>query len=209
MLARTPAKTTAAEVMRAINAILIGCLLTSAGCASRLLPGNDRIVTLSQRPARAQLNIDAKTAVYAHADGGDTLFIVSDRSPEELLDGRIDQGQILVLELLWRPRAGATPVDATATNMSVRHLIVSGDAIGLYGGSGFARLTGDPGDDRVRVKLLRSTIQLLETNPALVDQLSPAETTGRVTFDLDPTLTRRIWAILRSYMGELQPADPT
>ena len=60
-----------------------------------------------------------------------------------LFDGPADDPtRVAVLNMFWRPRAGATPVDRTATNTIIRYLDFDpaagdGAGLGVYSGAGF------------------------------------------------------------------------
>ena len=132
------------------------------------------------------------TVVYEHDPKADTSFFLSDVPMEDLLAGTVTQGQIMHVELLWEPKAGATPVDASATNAAIHHVIISDGEIGVYGGAGFAMPHGDPGDDRMRMTLRDATVRLLESTDGFRDLLTPGKIMGDFTARLDPASARKI-----------------
>ena len=146
----------------------------------------------------AVLDLDFRTGVYAHEAGGDTVFILSDVPLAELLEDGLERGQLVVLDLLWPPRAGSTPISADATNTSVRHLMVVDGEAGTYAGAGFCMPSGSLGDGAVSLDVWDSTVRLVGATDGFRDLLSPARLTGSVTAVEDEAAVRRILSWLRA-----------
>ena len=161
--------------------------------------GDGRIVARSQAEHASVLRTDLATAIYAHEPGGDTVFVLSDLSREELLrvDG-VTRGQIMVIDLLWPPKAGSTPITGDATNTSVRHLLFIDGEAGSYAGAGFAMPSGSPGDGSVRLDLWDTTIRLTGATDGFRGMLSPATLTGGFTATRDDAGVRLITRWIRS-----------
>ncbi len=100
---------------------------------------------------------------------------------EALADGTARDGTFLHVEVLWRPKAGATAIVPDATNLSIRYVVVSQGEVGVYGGGGFAWVTGGTDEDETIVlEITGSTIGLLDRTPGFVDLLSPAAVLGEL-----------------------------
>jgi len=171
-------------------ALLLGALVCATGC--KQYPGG-QLVTRSLTDSPVELTAFYTTAVYGHTESRGTTFIVSDRPTSELLDGSIRNGQVVHMHLLWRPKAGSTPMDSTATNLSIRQVVFSNGQVGVYGGAGFATVKGEPGDELMSLEIKEASLDLLESTPGFVDLLSPARLTGTLTAQQDLMRTRRLY----------------
>jgi hypothetical protein len=169
-------------------------LLLPCGCSGGSAAGSLRSESLGDDPI--VLGAQYVVAVYAQDADGEASFFLADVPVDDLLAGTFEAGQVMHIELLWRPKAGATPMDSSATNASIRHIIMSGDEVGVYGGAGFAMPQGQPGEKKMRISLRDATVRLLEATDGFADPLSPARVTGNFTAVLDPQTARKLhWAI--------------
>ncbi len=169
--------------------LLIVCVLP--GCAG-FSGGGGKLRAESLGGDPVVLGTQYTTVVYEHKSDGETSFFLSDIPVEELLAGNVRQGQVMHIDLLWAPKAGATPMDSSATNVSIRHVIISDGEVGVYGGAGFAMPRGKPGKGKLPVALQDSTVRLLESTDGFQDLLSPAKVTGDFTAYHDAELARKI-----------------
>lgn len=177
--------------LRPLAALILALAL--GGCASiigRAQGGTLAVTSAGSEPAR--LSASLRTAVYAHDQGAGTSIFVSDLPMERLLAGDFEQGQVLHLELLWVPRSGTTPMDRTATNLSVRHVIFSGDQVGVYGGAGFALTAGRPGDRIFSLEVRDAPLRLEHRTSGFVDVLERAQLQGHLAARLDGAAVRRL-----------------
>jgi hypothetical protein len=171
--------------------LLLLAAVVVCGCAGGGESGGAlRTESLGSDPVA--LPADYATVVYAHHPEGDTSFILSDVPVRRLLDGTVTEGQVMHVELLWQPKAGATPMDPSATNASIRHIVISGGELGVYGGAGFAMPRGKPGRDQLTITVRDATLRLLEATEGFADPLGAARVTGTFTAELDPRLTRKL-----------------
>ncbi len=171
----------------------------SLGCrATNRADGDGRLLARSQGEQSFVLRTQLATALYAHEPDGDTIFVLSDLPREELLGGDIERGQVLVLDLLWPPKAGSTPINGDATNTSIRQLVAIGEEAGSYAGAGFAMPSGSPETGPLRLELWDTTIRLESASPGFLDMLSPATVTGAFTATRDDAAVRRVVAWMRS-----------
>ncbi|MEM1212716.1 MAG: hypothetical protein AAGI68_10505 [Planctomycetota bacterium] len=106
--------------------------------------------------------------------------------------------QAAVLRMLWRPRAGQTPLAPTATNATIHYLIFA-DAntesgllqeVGVYAGAGFLYLEGNPGSARLTGSLWDADLALIDRSDRFNDLLGPSELEGSFTARRDRTRVR-------------------
>ena len=91
----------------------------TAGCGTGQSSGVLRAESLGSEPV--VLIGRYVTAFYAQNKSAETTsFFLSDVPLEQLLSGQVDQGLVVHLDLLWIPEAGATPMDSSATNATIR-----------------------------------------------------------------------------------------
>ena len=165
-------------------------LYGAAGCSGTGLQTDLRAISLAS--GNPVLIPSFRTAVYSVDRASIASFYLSDLTTEELLNGEFDQGQIVHVEMLWLPRAGATPMDSSAANISVRKVLIVNGNVGVYGGTGFALPSGEPGDSRLAVSVYDATLDLIDASSEFHDALSPAILEGAFTARRDDTLAEQI-----------------
>lgn len=152
-------------------------LLTMPGC--NVVPGGE-ISTVGDGDRAARLATRFESGTFA-IEPAQTTVVFSDIPYEELARGTAMNGQFLHIEVLWRPQAGKTPIDSTATNLSIRFVVVSKGEIGVYGGGGFGWITdGLETDSAIGIDITGSNLSLLDKTPGFVDLLSPATMMGEL-----------------------------
>ena len=151
--------------------------------------------------------IDAKysTAFYAHGGSLESSFILSDVPLEILLKSKVSNGHILHVQMLWVPKPGSTPMDSSATNVSIRYIIMSDGELGLYTGAGFALPQDKMGSDLVTIDLRNAYLTLTDSTSGFVDLLSPASLTGDFTATLNDQRTRQMRSALRRIINSALP----
>lgn len=169
--------------------------LAAAGTLSSCGPGKatGSLRTVSLGVNAVELPTDFSSVFYSHDPvSGTTSFMLSDVDPQRMIEGDVKNGQILHIELLWVPLAGYTPMDSSATNASIRYVVLVDGHMGLFGGAGFAYPSADPGASTLHVSLKDASIQLLDSTEGFVDLLTPAQMTGAFTAKLDDKTTRQM-----------------
>jgi hypothetical protein len=169
--------------------VLLLAGLGLAGCESGS-SGSLRAESLGRNP----VTLTGKfVAIYYEHDLKDrTWFMLSDQPLSTLMTGKLTDGQVIHIELLWTPKPGATPMDSQATNVSIRHIIASGGELAVYSGAGFATVNGDLGEEAIRVTLHDATLVLQESTKGFVDLLSPGRLTGSFTGSPDRKKARQM-----------------
>lgn len=186
-----------------LSAIAVAAILIISGCNSAKPVGSMRAQSLNADPVA----IDAQysTAFYAHGGSVESSFILSDVPLEKLLKSKVNNGHILHVQMLWVPKPGSTPMDSSATNVSIRYIIISDGELGLYTGAGFAIPQSDIGSDLVTIDLRNAYLTLTDSTSGFVDLLSPASLTGDFTATLNDQRTRQIRSALRRIINSALP----
>ena len=162
----------------------------AAGCASGRVFGSLRAESLGND--RVYLDGVYETAVYADFDSTEISFFVTDIPLDDLLAGNVTTGMVVHVDLLWEPAAGKTPMDSSATNVTVRYIVFADGEMGIYGGAGFALPKRESGKGSMSLSLRDASITLLDSTAGFVDLLSPARLTGKITARLDERRFRQI-----------------
>ena len=157
-------------------------------CLPVLLPacgGHGNLSVRSELQRGTVLTGDFDTAVYAFDDRNNVDVI--------LLEGTIDAPtQAVHIHMHWEPRAGRTPIDANATNATIRYLVFTGEGAGVYSGSGFLFPRSDAGDNTFRGELRETAMRLADASPNFNDRLGLARATGGFSAKLDEPATNRL-----------------
>ena len=161
-----------------------------AGCASGRVSGALRAESLGDD--RVYLEGVYETAVYANLNSTETSFFLTDIPMDDLLAGNVTTGMVVHINLLWEPTAGKTPMDSSATNVTVRYIVFADGEMGIYGGAGFAMPKGEPGKGSMSLSLRDASITLLDRTDGFVDLLSPARLTGKITAEFDERRSRQM-----------------
>ena len=174
---------------RTLIITLLG-LTATAGCASGRVSGSLRAESLGHD--RVYLDGIYETAVYTDLNTTEISFFLTDIPLDDLLAGEITTGMVVHVNLLWKPSAGKTPMDTSATNVTIRYIVFADGELGLYGGAGFALPKGEPGEQTMSLVLRDASITLLDATDGFVDLLSPGRLTGRITAELDERRARQM-----------------
>jgi len=183
----------AAALRRSLMALMGAVLLCAAGgCGvfGASTGGQIDVVSLADAPAR--LAGDLKTAIYRHRDTNTATILFSDLSLDDLKQGRFSDGRIICIDMHWRPKAGATPMDRTATNCTVRQVIFAGGAMGIYDGAGFLAPSSGAGKSTLSGSITGATLRLTRSTDAFADRLGAAELSGSFTARRDDAAISQI-----------------
>ena len=164
-------------VARMIATVATGWLLASAGCS--ITPGGV-VEIVGSGDTAVRLTSEFTTGTYA-IEPAQTTVVFSDIPYEELATGTAKNGRFLHIEVLWRPKAGRTPVEPSSTNLSIRFVVVSNGEVGVYIGGGFAWIDGGkPADEAIGLNITGASVSLVDKTPGFVDLLSPATLVGEL-----------------------------
>ncbi len=131
------------------------------------------------------------TSSYAIDEAG-TSIMLSDIPTSTLEADGPASGQVLHVGVLWKPLPGRTAIDPTSTNVSLRLLVLHNGEAGLYGGGGFASISGNPEDGRLALTVEGSDLRLLAKSTGFVDRLTPAQMLGEFQVTRNEAQARRM-----------------
>lgn len=146
----------------------------------------------SQNADPVILAFEPTEAVYSHDVSGESSFWISDIPLDDLLSGTITHGQIMHIELFWVPKPGKTPMDDSATNAIIRHIILEDCELGIYGGAGFIVPRGKLGKRTAHLSIAQASLTLQDKTAGFADLLTPAQLTGDISAELDDALARNL-----------------
>lgn len=168
-------------------------------------PGSFSIVSASRS---TRLDAAFTTAVYSYTDENTADLYLTDLDSTQIqaiLAGQDrsevapEGAQLLHIHLFLTPRAGRTPIDFTASNTTLTHIVLAGDAVGIYGGGGFLLpsrvFTREPGADRFGGQIRDATLRFLTGTPGFEDRISTATVDGSTSARLDPAGARQLAAL--------------
>ena len=117
---------------------------------------------------------------------------LTDVTLDELATGAVADGQVLHIELMFRPRPGYTPLDSTATNISIRYIIMSRGEVGIYEGGGFGYPIGSVEGGSMSLRIEGASLTLGDHTDGFIDLLSPAKLSGTFNGARDDTIAAAI-----------------
>ncbi|MCH2153628.1 MAG: hypothetical protein MK089_09845 [Phycisphaerales bacterium] len=140
------------------------------------------------------------TAVCGEDPYVDTSVWMTDLSNDQLESGNLPDGQIMHVELLFTPRPGWTPIDATATNLAIRYILITNGEVGIYEGGGFGFPIGSGSSSSMTLRIEGASMQLSRSTVGFVDLLSPAELSGTFSGPCNTAEVERVRNIINQHM---------
>jgi hypothetical protein len=160
---------------RCLAAVAAAALAFTSGCGIDM---GGRVDAVGAGDTAARLASEFPGGTFA-IEPAQTTVVFSDIPYEDLARGTARNGRFLHIEVLWRPRPGRTPIEASSTNLTIRFVVVSEGEVGVYAGGGFGWIDGGTDtDDALGIEITGSSLSLIDKTPGFVDLLSPAEMTG-------------------------------
>lgn len=155
---------------------------------------------------------NASTPVYVSGATGDTLevryptgvYVERDPNTADLYFSTLDgvgvpgapmqgvSGSVLHVHFFLKPRAGRTPIDFTAANVTVTHIVVAEGAVGVYGGAGFMLPSGDLGSSSFGGRLRDVTLRPTALTDGFSDELGWNELAGTMKAQRNPDRASQI-----------------
>jgi hypothetical protein len=161
----------------ALLAISLPAILLQGACTSG---AGGTVEAVGSGDAAVRLASEFTSGTYA-VEPAATTVVFSDVPYEQLAAGTARNGRFLHIEVLWRPRAGKTPIETSSTNLTIRFVVISDGEVGVYVGGGFAWVEGGrEKDDELSLEITGSSISLIDKTPGFVDLLSPASLVGEL-----------------------------
>ena len=140
----------------------------------------------------ARLTMQISTAVCTSDPFVHTSLWMTDLTFSQIEAGDIDNGLVLHIEMLFPPRAGETPIDDAATNLSIRFIVISNGELGVYEGGGFGYPIGGHEDGEMSLRVEPSGLVLAESTEGFIDLLSPATLSAVFTGTCDDMAGHRL-----------------
>jgi len=107
-------------------------------------------------------------------------------------------GSIIELHMFVNPKPGKTPIETTASSVTIRQVILAGGQIGLYGGGGFLFPNGSPGDTSFGGRIKHGSVRLLAATAGFRDRLGAAEFDAGVMARKDAAATAIMSHVFKS-----------
>jgi hypothetical protein len=185
------------RAFKAIGAGAIAAALVASGGCSILRGTPGGVLTLSGADGSHTFAPDYSTAAYRSVDADTFDVFLSDiprerlANPNDLLAGA--SGNLVHVHIFLTPDAGNTPIDSTACNFTVRHLVLAGgtaDApvMGLYAGGGFVATAPSLMGGSINGAVSAASERLCRSTPAFKDLLGSATLSGRFAASEDEHL---------------------
>jgi len=181
------------------------------GLGLGLLSSGSGSVNIVSTSEATRLSASFRTAVYRYQDRNTADLYFSDLSMEQLeaiasgadrSETAPDGGQILHIHLFLTPRAGRTPIEFSASNVTLTHIVLSGDAVGVYGGGGFLlpsrAFTVEPGGNRFGGDMRGATLRFLSGTEGFADRIGSGVLDGTLSARLDPESAATIGSLMAS-----------
>jgi hypothetical protein len=213
---RTLPRASARVLSISLLAPILGTLALTTGCSKAWfqtgplsgITGGTGITTTSVATG-AFISPTFGTAVYRFIDENTADVYLTDIPLARLADESDTlsdvTGSIVHVHVFLTPKAGRTPIDQTATNATVRHVIFAGGsdvgnaapAQGIYSGAGFV-LTSTIGKTSLNGSIREVSARLSAGSPAFADALGPSMIRGSFSAALDDPASRTIAARVAS-----------
>lgn len=161
---------------------LLMLLPLMTGCGTSLWSSQSALAVVSQDDSSLRLRGDFTSAYYAY-DAPDAVTIVLIEGPED------NPTQAATVRMMWRPRAGKTPITGDATNATIQYIVFANRRtaegffreVGVYSGAGFLYLDSEPGDSRLNASLWQADLVLADRSDRFKDLLGQSSLRGSFT----------------------------
>lgn len=204
---------------RSILVLLVGACVTTLmqGCSGggiglSMFSGATGSTTIRSTVESTRLDASYQIAVYTYEDTNTADLYFTDLTPEQfdaLLAGAKrsevapDGGQILHIHMFLTPKAGRTPIEFSASNVTLSHYVLAGDAIGVYGGGGFLLpsrvFTREPGGGRFGGRMSEATVRFLSATPGFKDRIESGVLDAKLNARLDHDRSEQFNRLLSEY----------
>lgn len=169
----------------------------------------------------ASLRPAFRTTAYTRSDRNTIDIYLSDLPASRFMNprDRLDDatGNLVHIHVFLVPRAGRTPIDSTACNVTVRHVVFADGAVGVYGGGGFVLPRTSFESEVFAGSVLDATLRLIRAGPGFSDRLGTATLAGRFAAQKNEPLAAAMGSRINSLIVSLpsvtavrdDPAHPT
>jgi len=167
-------------------ACLLAAMLGIAGCTQFTGPltWGSKDVAIRSAAAGNDTTIDMAQdmSVYAAHDA-QTIHVMLIKGPAESPD------RAMHITMRWRPKAGQTPLDPSATNATVQLYLFEGDGVGVYGGGGHLWPRSTAGARRWSATLRNASLRPMHLSDQFNDMLGICVAEGALTAQRDEHAT--------------------
>lgn len=183
---------------------IVTCALTLSGCSAPwlgLAGDGGKLRIINQDNPDTMLFSRFETGIYRYEDQNEVTVL--------LFDGPLENpSQAVTIRMLWRPKAGATPIDPDATNSTVHYVILTGkdrDEVGIYSGAGYLYPRVKVGRPSLSASIWQANLHLDSSTDGFRDLLGQAMLKGRFSARRDDietdTALRRLNQLIQERLG--------
>src|SRR5690606_15374046 len=126
-----------------------------------------------------------------------------ERLVDPATDLRAQTGNLIHIHLFLMPVAGRTPIDSTAFNFTVRHVVLTGGQAGMYSGGGFILPAAEPGAPRFSGSVRDATVRLLRADSGFTDRLGVSTLSGSISVQHDEERARAMAGRIQGLIGTM------
>ena len=117
-------------------------------------------------------------------------------------------GSVVHVHLFLTPKAGSTPIDFTASNMTVTHVLLADGAFGVYSGAGFLLPNAPPGGRSLGGRVEDATLRPGGRAPGFAERLGWNELSGRLSATRDERRSAQLAAWLDAVLDDPRLGTP-
>ncbi|MEM8756774.1 MAG: hypothetical protein AAGF47_03220 [Planctomycetota bacterium] len=177
----------------AMLAAALTVLPLAAGCGGRTS------LRLTATDGSSELAPRIITSAYSYEDENTVHIYLTNLSEAELLgswaaaDADRPVGQMTHIHMFIRPRPGRTPIDANASNTTIRHVILAPQsATGVYAGGGFLLPTSAAASGTFKGSISAGTLTLDAASQNFADALGAVRLRSSIRVEEDDELAATI-----------------
>lgn len=143
-----------------------------------LMPACGIAQPLQIEPARRGAAISPRFAetVYSYDRDQNLTFVMRSTGTDQASGKPIEQ--LATIRVFWRPKGGVTTLNPSALNATIRYVVMTPDALGIYEGAGFVRLNSRTGAPNLEARVMDADIRLTQRSDRFVDTLGRAHMRG-------------------------------
>jgi hypothetical protein len=166
------------------------------GCAQQPLE-------ISSTHQQTTLRPTFTAAIMQEIDENTRDIILTNLPIEQMRSATLDElldmmGIVIHIHQFFEPKTGSTALDATASNVSVRMVILNGSGFGVYGGGGLFRISESLLSSSSFTGILRGgNVRPMHLDGSFQDVLGPASISGRFEVVTNDSLTQQGVQVVR------------
>ena len=103
-------------------------------------------------------------------------FVMRSHTTDSATHKPVDQ--IATIRVFWHPKGGTTTLDASALNATLRYIVLTPDALGMYEGAGFVVLKSKDGANKFEARMVDGDMRLTQASANFNDTLGRARVRG-------------------------------